>query len=196
MRSPGPVYDNAMRWLAADDVRTMCAWLGIDAGPGAVRLSEALAAATVYADLVVRCAPDRLAHVEFVRDARSDLGLRMLEYRARIMVAHPGAGLTQHVVVLGRGRVPTVVRDGQVLVMRLHVTYLRRHDPEDLLASASLAPLACLGRLKNNDQRAGVLRRALEVISATVSGPRLEGLALVAATLAGVYLDAPGIIRP
>ena len=63
----GPVYDNAVRLLASTDLVALCHWLGIDATAESIRVSEALPAATLYADLLVRAGPGRLEHVEFVR---------------------------------------------------------------------------------------------------------------------------------
>ena len=186
--APGPIYDNAMRWLAADDLGAICDWLGVHAEAGAIRLSEALAGTTRYVDLLIRPAPGRLTQVEFVRDAQADMGLRMLDYRARIMGEHRGVSVTQHVVILGRGKVPAIVRDRPDLMMRLHVTYLRTHDPALLLSSAALAPLASLGRLRTTQRRAEVLTEALGVIAASTAGAKLEGLALTASVLATIYL--------
>lgn len=39
---PGPVYDNALKLLAADDLHSLCAWLGVAAQPQTIRLSETL----------------------------------------------------------------------------------------------------------------------------------------------------------
>jgi hypothetical protein len=58
------------------------------------------------ATAVVRTAPDRLLHMEFVPRIEPDLGARTLEYRARIMRLHPGMALVQHVLVLADGTMP------------------------------------------------------------------------------------------
>lgn len=46
------------------------------------------------------------------------------------------------------GTVPPHHLNGLEFTMRLHVTYLREHDPEQFLADPSLAPLAVLGRAR------------------------------------------------
>jgi hypothetical protein len=81
---------SALRLLAATDLVALCRWLGIDAAPASVRLSEALPSAKRHADLVAQVNAGHLAHVEFVRRPSRDLPQRMLEYRALIMGREPG----------------------------------------------------------------------------------------------------------
>lgn len=193
MARPGPVYDNALRWLAAEDLQAVCTWLGIHTAGEQIRLSEALPATTQHVDLLVESDPGQLAHVEFVRTVEPDLQVRMLEYRARIMRLHPGSSLRQHVVVLGPGDVPGRARDGAEFWLRLHVTYLRERDPAELLASPSLAPLAALARAAGPEERALLFRASLAVITAHSHATRLQGLATTAAALATIHLDAATI---
>ena len=185
----GPVYDNALRQLAAGELVGLCHWLGITADAGSVRLSESLPAATQYPDLLVSVGPGRLVQVEFERRPRSDLPLRLLEYRARIMRRNPGCSLGQHVVVLAGGQVSTELRDGDHFFCRTSVTYLRDHDPDELLTDVSVAPLASLGRVAPPRGRAQVLRSALEMIGARAAPDRVSDLAAVAIVLAGIHLD-------
>ena len=185
----GPVYDNALRQLAAGELVGLCHWLGIAADAGSVRLSESLPAATQYPDLLVSVGPGRLVQVEFERRPRSDLPLRLLEYRARIMRRNPGCSLGQHVVVLAGGQVSTELRDGDHFFCRTSVTYLRDHDPDELLTDVSVAPLASLGRVAPPRGRAQVLRSALEMIGARAAPDRVSDLAAVAIVLAGIHLD-------
>jgi hypothetical protein len=189
----GPVYDNALRLLAAAELAAVCRWLGIAANASSVRMSEALPAATHYADLLAQVEIDRLAHVEFTRAPTPDMAHRMLEYRARIMRLEPDKTLTQHVVVLAGGTVPEHLIDGDDFAMRLHVTYLRQHEPAELLREASLAPLAVLGRAADVAARARTFRRALEVIHAKSPPERLGDLVSVATVLAAIHLDAATI---
>jgi hypothetical protein len=189
----GPAYDNALRHLAAADLAAVCRWLGIAVTPDCVRLSEALPAATQYADLVAQVDADRLAHVEFVRRPTSDLPQRMLEYRARIMGREPGRVLTQHVVLLAEGRVAARYVNGEEFAMRLHVTYLREQDPAELLADAALAPLAVLARSPSARARASTLREAFEVLARVTDPGRRQDLAGVASVLAAIHLDAATI---
>jgi len=124
----GPVYDNAVRLLASTDLVALCHWLGIDATAESIRVSEALPAATLYADLLVRAGPGRLEHVEFVRAPTGDLLDRMLEYRARILRREPGSLIRQHVLVLAEGRVPRALTD-RLTPLDVHITYLRDENP-------------------------------------------------------------------
>lgn len=117
----GPVHDNALRWLAVHDLVTLCRWIGVEADEGSVRISEALPATTQYADLVIGVAPGRLAQVEFVTTVGNDLAVRMHEYRSRLMRREPGCRLEQHVLVLGRGDLPSEYGDSEYW-FRLHVT--------------------------------------------------------------------------
>jgi hypothetical protein len=131
---PGPVYDNSLRWLVSTNLEAVCRWLGVDPGEDPVLVSESLSAMPMYTDLLVRTAPDRLVHVEFVRQVEPDLPARMLEYRARIMRSRPAVILVQHVLVLAEGVVASEVRDEEH-AFRLHVTYLREHERGSFWAS-------------------------------------------------------------
>jgi hypothetical protein len=190
---PGPIYDNALRLLATDDLVAVCRWLGIVADPGTVRLSEALPSATQYADLLVGAGPGQLAQVEFVRRPARDLAARMLEYQARIMRLEPTAGLRQHVVVLAEGVVVNELADGDRFFARFEVTYLREESPTWLLSQVGLAPLASLGRVARASDRPQILREALEVIRRGATPERARHLVDVAAVLAAIHLDAATI---
>jgi hypothetical protein len=185
----GPVHDNALRWLAVHDLVTLCRWIGVEADEASVRISESLPATTQYADLVIEVARGELAQVEFVTTVGPDLPVRMHEYRSRLMRREPGCSLTQHVLVLGRGKVPSEHR-GLDYWFRLHVTYLRDCDPGTLLASPSLAPLAPLGRVASQKERTSLLRQALEVIrDGEGDEQRRDALVGTAESLARIYLD-------
>jgi hypothetical protein len=186
---PGPIYDNALRTLAADELVTVCQWLGIDADIGTVRLSEALPAYTQHADLLVATGPGHLAQVEFVRQPSADLPIRMLEYRARIMRLEPTCSLRQLVVVMAGGRVKEELRDGDRFSARFDVVYLRTTDPADLLGRPSLAPMAPLGRARTKSERAMISSEALQVIRRDAPPERATDLAGLALVMAAVYLD-------
>ncbi|MFN8079541.1 MAG: hypothetical protein U0Q19_08240 [Kineosporiaceae bacterium] len=192
MNGPGPIYDNALRQLAAVELVAVCRWLGIEAPEESVRLSEALPAVTRYADLLVTTA-GALTHVEFVRRVTPDLPLRMLDYRSRIMLQWPGRRVDQHLVVLAEGRLPDVLTDRDVLNHRIHVIYLRDCDPADFLGTPALAPLASLADATDRAHRAQLLRRSLEVIRDQASPHRTVDLASVAIVLAAIRLDAATI---
>jgi len=185
----GPVYDNAVRLLASTDLVALCHWLGIDATAESIRVSEALPAATLYADLLVRAGPGRLEHVEFVRAPTGDLLDRMLEYRARILRREPGSLIRQHVLVLAEGRVPRALTD-RLTPLDVHITYLRDENPATFLADPSLAPLATLARPAPGRHRTDLLRQALTVIATVPDPARRQELAGTAAVLAGIHLDA------
>ncbi|MBK6872088.1 MAG: Rpn family recombination-promoting nuclease/putative transposase [Kineosporiaceae bacterium] len=189
----GPIYDNALRTLAGDEILAVCGWLGIQADPGTVRLSEALPSATQYADLLVGTGPGRLAQVEFIRRPARNLPIRMLEYRARIMRLEPTARLYQHVVVLAGGDVENELTDGDRFFTRFDVTYVRRQDPDELLSQVALAPLASLGAVQRTRDRRVILRRALQVIHDGAAPEQARRLVDVAAVLAAIHLDAATI---
>ena len=187
--APGPIYDNALRLLAAHDLAAICAWLGVTTRPDAISRSEALPAATLHADLIAQTAPGHLAHIEFVRAPGPTMPGRMLEYRARIMTRHPGHTLTQHVVVLAQGTIPDHLHDTDELALHLHVTYLRDADPTPLLADPALAPLAVLARATTRHQRITHLRQALAVVTTVPDPHHRHDLVHTTATLAGIHLD-------
>lgn len=189
MHQPGPVYDNAVKFVAATDVDELCRWLGVPAGPGAVQLSESMPGQTMQADLLLRSDPGHIWQVEFVTHVTTDLARRLVAYRARVMEFHPGDSLQQHVLVLGRGKVAGEVRDAEEFWMRVHVSYLRDRDPEDLLKTPALAPLAVLGRASGTKERRALLRAALRAISTGADPACRPELTDAATTLAAIRLD-------
>jgi len=189
----GPIYDNAVRLLAAGELTAVCRWLGIETDARHLRLSEALPAATMYVDLLARVGPDRLAQIEFTTQPERDMAARMLEYRARIMRLEPGKILTQHVVVLAGGTVPRELVNGDDFAMRLHVVNLRDHDPGELLTDPALATLAVLARAPDVETRTKTLRTALELIHQRAAPERRGDLLNVATVLAAIHLNADTI---
>jgi hypothetical protein len=185
----GPVYDNTMRLLATRAARALCQALGVRTDITPERLSEALAAATMYVDLLVRVGPGRLVHAEFVRDTRDLTCTRMLEYRGRIMNCHPGHSLTQFVIVLADGRVPDHFEDPPQLSVHITVVYLRERDPADFLTDPALAPLAVLGRVVAPTTRADLLRSALTLIATVPDEHDRRELVQMCAVLAAIHLD-------
>jgi hypothetical protein len=184
----GPVYDNALRRLVLTNLTAVCHWIGVDAAQGAVRISEAFPGRTHYADLLVDLGPDRLAHIEFVTTATADLGIRMLEYRARIM-SQDSRSLSQHVLVLGDGTAPSRVEDGRQLRMTMNVVHLRDQDPWVLLDDVSLAPLAVLGRVGDVSERIDVLRATFRLLADVQDLDRRSELAEITMVLASIRLD-------
>jgi predicted transposase YdaD len=191
--APGPIYDNSMRLLARQDMAELCRWLELPVQETTIQRAESLPAATHYVDLVAEIGPGHLAHVEFTRTADPFMVGRMLDYRARIMLLHPRHRITQRVVVLAGGIVADTILDPPQLVFRIGVTHLHDEDPEPLLVSPSLAPLAVLARVDDGGARVTFFRRALDVIRAVTDGFRRHDLLHTAVTLATIHLDADTI---
>ncbi len=190
----GPsVYDDVLRALAVDELVALCRWLGIDTDAGSVRPRQALPSLAQDAGLLVGAGPGRLAQVGLVRRPTPDLAHRLLEHRARVMRREPDRLLRQHVLVLAEGHLDLELTDGTEFWTRFHVTYLRDVDPEELLRSPALAPLASLGRPPRPEARAEILRRALVVIRTGAPPARAARLAEIAAVLAAIHLDATTI---
>ena len=96
--------------------------------PGQI-LSAAFPAATLHADLLVQVSAQRLMHVEYMRSASPDLGVRMIGYRSQIMRYHPNMRISQHAIILGSpgGFVRVDPDSGSHLGLR--TIYLRDCDP-------------------------------------------------------------------
>ncbi|HST84303.1 MAG TPA: hypothetical protein VLL08_21380 [Kineosporiaceae bacterium] len=186
------MFDTVMRGVFEGDPVAACGLLGIEitttSGAPEV-LPASFPAVTKSADLLLRVGPGRLAHIEYARQATSDLVPRMLGYRSLIMLAHLGEQLTQYIVVLGGGRVrghddPTTQR----FWLDLKVLYLRELDPAACLADAALAPLAALGR-GSPAARAEAYAQALRVVYKE-GGPRTGELLAFTTVLATITVDA------
>ncbi|WP_143448273.1 hypothetical protein [Kineosporia sp. A_224] len=184
-------FDRSMRRLAHADLDGFCGLLGVElsgeVAPAARMLPTTFPGVTRTADLLVRTAPGWLLHVEYQLTAGKGLALRMLDYRAAIMTAHPGQHLVQVVVVLDGGRLDSV--DSGAFRLGCRALYLREHPPDRFLGSPVLAPLASLGR-GTPDDLARAYTQALHVIG-TEGGDRVAELLESAATLATIRLDAP-----
>jgi hypothetical protein len=197
---PGPVYDAAIRGVLEGDPVAACQLLGIPVTT-ASGLPEVLSASftypvgSLYADLVMRVGPGRLAHVEFERQlSAEEMVARMMGYRGVIQRRHRQEVLEQYLIVLGGGRVVEFI--DPVLSWfwrRLGVVFLRDLDPELFLHGPSLAPLAVLGR-GSSRVRARAFGRALAVIR-DEGGERAAELRTFAITLAGITLDPATINR-
>jgi hypothetical protein len=185
----GPIFDRAMRQVAEGDLTAFCSWLGVHTdGPVELR-SGSFPAGTMHADLLAQVTPGRLLHVEYQRITEPDLAVRMLGYRAQIMRRYPGLGVTQHVIVLGDGWLQPCDDLETGFRLGLRITYLRELDPEPLLATAGLAPLAVLAS-GDQGRRAQSLAGAFEMIrSGTTPGSGQDQLLEAAAILATIRLD-------
>lgn len=185
-RRPGPVYDDAMKILADDDLGAVLSVVGVSGE--AERLNVELAASTMKADLLART-PAGLVHVEFVKDPTPDLDLRMVEYRLRLRRRHRVTPIAQYVLVLRE--IPVPERYDDVDVGQLSCTWtvvrLPELDPAALLGTATTAALATLAR-GTAIQRSAVLTAAAERITADTDPDRRDLLIGAAATLASIVL--------
>jgi hypothetical protein len=188
---PGPVFDRAMRRVAEGDLEAFCEWLDVDLDGPAQILSGSFPAATLHADLLVQVSAQRLMHVEYMRSASPDLGVRMIGYRSQIMRYHPNMRISQHAIILGDGRVRSVDDPANGFTLGLRTIYLRECDPALFLGVPGLAPLAVLAQ-GDRESRARALFRAVSVIQAQ-PGPRQAQLLEAAAVLATIRLDGPTI---
>ena len=186
-RRPGPVYDDAMKILADDDLGALLSVVGV-AGERAERLNVELAGSTMKADLLART-PDGIVHVEFVKDASPDLDLRMVDYRLRLRRRDRETPIAQYVLVLRDVAVPARYDDvdrGQ-LSCWWTVVRIGERDPVPLLSSPTTAALAALAS-GSASQRASMLAAAAELITAHADPDRRDALLGAAATLASIVL--------
>lgn len=150
------LYDVAMRSWAESNPAGVAGWLdpsvsGVPAEdfvmhPTAL-IESSLSVPLMHADLMIGVGSQRLMHVEYETSPGSDLVPRMYDYRGRIMRRYPGRRLTQHVIVLGDGRVKghdDLATHG--FALDLNVVYLRDHEPAECLADSFLALFAALSR--------------------------------------------------
>jgi predicted transposase YdaD len=191
MAQSGPIYDNAMKAMCAAVPDALCRWLGVevDGEVSSVRLAETVPAlAARQVDALVAIGDALLLHIEFQSHGESAYGLRMLDYRLRLYrrTEMVGRELSQHVVMLGPGRVDEGIHDRQ-LDYGYRVHYLAEQPVEPLLADPALAPLAPLAHVADRD-RPLVLRRALDLIAALADDHLRTVLAYAAIDLAGLRL--------
>ncbi|MGQ0575021.1 MAG: hypothetical protein ACT4RN_12575 [Pseudonocardia sp.] len=181
----GPVYDDAMKILTADDLDAVLSLVGVRSR-GAEPLNVELAGSR-RVDLLARTG-DGLVHVEFVKDRSPDLDVRMVEYWARIRRRERGLPLRQFVLVLGDG-VPVPDRclsaDG-LPMLAWTVVRVADLDPAFLLRTPTTAAVAALA-WGDQDQRMRVLVAAAGLISAA-DPDRARSLLDAAATLGSIVL--------
>ena len=186
-RQPGPIYDDAMKLLADDDLAALLSVVGV-AGDGVERLSVELPGATTRADLLARTSGG-LVHVEFVKDATPDLDLRMVDYRLRLRRQDRATPIAQYVLVLRDLAVPEHYDDVDAGQLRcwwtvVHVSSL---DPVRLLSTPTTAALAALAS-GTTTQRAAMFVAAAELITAHADPDRRDALVGAASTLASIVL--------
>jgi hypothetical protein len=95
-------------------------------------------------DVLARVAPGQLVHVECQTRPEPGMALRMLDYRFRIMQAHPKERLRQYVLVLGEGAIADYDDPEARFRSGFETIYLRERDPAELLTDPRLAPFAAL----------------------------------------------------
>jgi hypothetical protein len=124
----------------------------------------------------------RILHVEYIGKPRQDTIARSTGYRAQIMRRYHGASITQFRLVLGKGKLRSGDDPANGFTLGLKPIYLRECDPEPLLATARLAPLAVLAR-GDREQRAESFDRALKIVRGDLDHAFLEEAALRLATI-------------
>jgi len=186
----GPVYDDAMKVLAADDLDAVLTLVGVH-GQGAREMNVELAGSAKRVDLLARTASG-IVHVEFMKDPDPELDLRMVEYwvRVRRQVRERRTPIAQFVLVLGDDVVaPDRCLEQGREVLRWTVVRLGDLDPDLLLERPTTAAVAALAR-GSESQRAQVLTAAAELIAATDPG-RSRTLLTAATILASIVLPSP-----
>lgn len=188
---PGPVYDDAMKILADDDLDAVLSLVGVPGG--AQELDTELPGSAVRVDLLARTMSG-IVHVEFVKDRSPALDLRMMTYRLRIRGrdGDRDTPIAQHVLVLGdEVRVPDRYHDvdAELSVFGWSVVRLAELDPVPLLGNPTTAAVAALAR-GSLTERADVLTAAAGLIAGT-EPVRARTLLEAAMTLASIVLPAP-----
>ena len=186
-RRPGPVYDDAMKILADDDLGALLTVVGV-VGDGAERLNVELPGTTVKADLLASTV-EGIVHVEFVKDPSPDLDLRMVDYRLRLRRGDRTTPIAQYVLVLRDVDVPDRYDDVDTGQLRCRWTVVRVSslDPVRLLSTPTTAALAALAP-GTASQRASMLLAAAELITAHADPDRRDALLGAATTLASIVL--------
>ncbi len=193
VRRPGPVYDDAMKLLAEDDLSAVLSVVGVD-GRGAEPIATELPGSATRADLLAQTRAG-IVHVEFVKDVAPDLDLRMLDYRLRLRRRDRRIPIQQYVLALTEVTVPDCYADPDARgpTCSWSVVRLSDLDPAGLLSTpttAPLAPLAC----GNGAERAAYLTSATELIKADTDPDRSARLVGAAITLASIVLPGSVII--
>ncbi len=187
----GPRFDDAMKAIADDDPGALLGVLpptaGISVGGGLQPLDRELGRSAVRADLLCRVG-DTVVHGEYVKDRRSDLPIRMVEYRVQIRRRFPTVRIVQFVLVLADDLVvPDRYEDPDgTMFVRWSVVRAADLDRERLLAASTTAALAALVTGSDAD-RARALTAAVDLI-AHAAPSRSRALLDAAATLASIHL--------
>ncbi len=196
-------YDEAMRTWGESNLAGVAAWLDpslpVLPQDAFVKRTTALNdplldAPVLHLDLIIAIGAERVMHVEYETRPRRGLADRMYDYRARLKREHPGRRLTQHVIVLGDGKV--IGHDdyeANDFVLNLRPIYLREHDPSEYLADPFLAPFATLAR-GSPQQREQSFAAALRLLGRSAH-PLANLWILCAVSLARLRLDGSTIDR-
>lgn len=176
-----------MRRLVENDLGAFCDWIGVPAQSSPTVVPGTFPAETLTTDLLAWIGPERMLHTEYMRTPAADVAVRMIGYRAQIMRRYPGVSLTQVAVVLGKGRLRPADDPHTGFRLGLRTIYLRDADPEALMASADLAPLAVLAK-GSQAERGRRFAATLELIRKQPED-RHDGLYEAAVTLATITLE-------
>jgi hypothetical protein len=140
-----PGYDNAFRWSMQQDLRGACQLLGVEPEHDPRLLPMTFPRAPRTADLVFEAGPETLVHVEYQSKVEPELLARMLMYRGLIMLDNPGKRVTQHVIVINRGRVEGYDDlDKYGFALKLNLIYMRDTEAKVFLDIPTLRSLAVL----------------------------------------------------
>jgi hypothetical protein len=184
-------YDAAMRRWAERNLPPVAGWLDptvAGLAPSAfVQRVATFAVPNVFADLLTTAGKNRLMHIEYETSPRKSLVPRMFNYRARIMTLYPKTRLTQHVIVLGNGRVRGHDDVSNGFILDLRIVYLRDRDAAEFLQNPVMAPLAVLTRGRR-ERRERSFAAALRLIR-DGGHPGAGELLQTAETLALIRLD-------
>ncbi|MGQ0773913.1 MAG: hypothetical protein ACT4NY_05765 [Pseudonocardiales bacterium] len=194
-RRPGPIYDDAMKVLADDDLAAVLSMVGVDSAAG--RLNVELTSSSMRADLLASTTDGGIVHVEFVKDPTPDLGLRMAGYRLRLLQDHPRCEITQFMLALRDdvGVPDSFVDDGGGR-LRCEWTVIRIGDldPATLLRTPTTAAVAALAH-GTQAQRRATFAAAADLISAHTDPKRGSVLLAAAATLASIVLLIETVLK-
>jgi predicted transposase YdaD len=191
MPRPGPVYDDAMKILADDDLSALLSIVGVRGA--AEPLTIELPGSTTRADLLAQT-PTGIVHVEFMKDPTPDFDLRMVDYRLRLRRRDRDVALAQYVLVLQDVAVPASFVDAgsDRLDAAWTVIRLPELDAGPLLTGPTTAAVAALAA-GTAPERAAALTAAVELIAACTDPDRRRLLLGVATTLASITLPAATI---
>jgi hypothetical protein len=160
------IYDNAANLIVGTGAASLCRWLGHPINEPPRALPTRLPTTTIFPDSCFERAEREALHIEFQRRGDRKVGLRVLEYDARMRL-HPlmdGFSFWHEVIVLGEGDVDKEIRDVG-LRFEFGVRYIRNEDHEELLEDPVLAPFAPIADVDTRWRRDVLVRAAQTVLA-------------------------------